>query len=54
MPFTPLTDQPNLWIMPAHLDLVAAELELVDKPKREFMLKEALKNLAERVRLHRN
>jgi chromosome partitioning protein len=27
------------------LDLVAAELELVDKPKREFMLKEALKNL---------
>ncbi len=39
------TEQPNLWLMPSHLDLVAAELELVDKPKREFMLKEALKTL---------
>jgi len=39
------TEQPNLWLMPAHLDLVAAELELVDKPKREFMLKESLKTL---------
>lgn len=39
------TDQPNLWLMPAHLDLVAAELELVDKSKREFMLQEALKNV---------
>jgi chromosome partitioning protein len=28
--------------MPAQLDLVAAELELVDKDSREFMLKEAL------------
>ena len=39
------TEQPNLWLMPAHMDLVAAELELVDKPKREFMLKESLKTL---------
>ena len=29
-------------LMPAHLDLVAAELELVDKPRREYMLKTAL------------
>ena len=39
------TEQPNLWLMPSHMDLVAAELELVDRPKREFMLKEALKTL---------
>ena len=31
--------------MPAQLDLVAAELELVDKDSREFMLKEALKEV---------
>ena len=31
--------------MPAKLDLVAAELELVDKDSREFMLKEALKEV---------
>jgi chromosome partitioning protein len=28
--------------MPSHLDLVAAEIELVDKPSREYMLKNAL------------
>jgi chromosome partitioning protein len=33
---------PNLMLMPAHLDLVAAELELVDKPRREYMLQTAL------------
>ena len=31
--------------MPAQLDLVAAELELVDKDSREFMLKDALKEV---------
>ncbi|HBK84264.1 MAG TPA: chromosome partitioning protein ParA [Flavobacterium sp.] len=33
---------PNVWVIPAHIDLVAIEIELVDKEKREYMLKEAL------------
>lgn len=36
------TDTPNLDIIPAHIDLVAIEIELVDKKAREYMLKEAL------------
>lgn len=35
----------NLDIMPSHIDLVAAEIELVDKERREYMLKEALKEI---------
>lgn len=33
----------NLWLAPADLDLAATELELVDAPGREFVLREALK-----------
>lgn len=40
------TDSPNLDIIASHIDLVAAEIELVDKPNREFMLKEALREVA--------
>ena len=36
------SSSPNVDIMPSHLDLVAAEIELVDKEEREFMLKKAL------------
>lgn len=36
------TETPNLDIIPAHIDLVAIEIELVDKPSREYMLKKAL------------
>ena len=32
------TSSPNLDIIPSHIDLVAAEIELVDKENREFML----------------
>ncbi len=39
------SSSPNVDVMPAQLDLVAAELELVDKDSREFMLKEALKEV---------
>jgi len=39
------TDSPNLDIIPAHIDLVAIEIELVDKDSREYMLKEALKDV---------
>tara|TARA_R110000868_G_scaffold88088_3_gene245740 strand:+ start:5248 stop:6012 length:765 start_codon:yes stop_codon:yes gene_type:complete len=36
------TDTPNLDIIPSHIDLVAIEIELVDKEEREYMLKKAL------------
>ncbi|MEW4925140.1 AAA family ATPase [Algibacter sp. 2305UL17-15] len=36
------TDTPNLDMIPAHIDLVAIEIELVDKDEREYMLKKAL------------
>lgn len=36
------TNSPNLDLIPAHIDLVAIEIELVDKPNREYMLKKAL------------
>lgn len=39
------TATPNLDIVPSHIDLVAAEIELVDKENREYMLKEALKEV---------
>ena len=39
------TETPNLDIIPAHIDLVAIEIELVDKDQREYMLKKALKNI---------
>jgi chromosome partitioning protein len=32
----------NLWLAPANLDLAATELELVDAPGREFVLRKAL------------
>jgi chromosome partitioning protein len=37
------TTSPNVDIVPSHIDLVAAEIELVDRENREYMLKEALK-----------
>ena len=42
------TDSPNLDLIPAHIDLVAIEIELVDKEQREYMLKAAIENLKER------
>lgn len=39
------TSTPNLDIIPAHIDLVAIEIELVDKDEREYMLKKALKDI---------
>ncbi len=39
------TDTPNLDIIPSHIDLVAIEIELVDKEEREYMLKKAILDL---------
>lgn len=42
------TSTPNLDIIPAHIDLVAIEIELVDKDEREYMLKKAITQLKDR------
>ncbi len=39
------TSSPNVDIIPAHIDLVAIEIELVDKQEREYMLKKSLVDL---------
>lgn len=39
------TNSPNVDIIPAHIDLVAIEIELVDKDEREYMLKKAISHL---------
>ena len=39
------TTSPNLDLVPSHIDLVAAEIELVDRDKREYMLKKALESV---------
>ncbi|MDG1038333.1 MAG: AAA family ATPase [Polaribacter sp.] len=39
------TESPNLEIIPAHIDLVAIEIELVDKQHREYMLKKSLEEI---------
>jgi chromosome partitioning protein len=39
------TSSPNVDIIPAHIDLVAIEIELVDKENREYMLKEAIQEV---------
>ena len=39
------TSTPNLDLIPSHIDLVATEIELVDKKNREYMLKKALESI---------
>ena len=41
------TNVPHLDLIPSHIDLVAIEIELVDKTEREYMLKKALQNVRE-------
>jgi chromosome partitioning protein len=36
------TDNPNLYILPSHIDLVGAELEMINLTNREYKLKAAL------------
>jgi chromosome partitioning protein len=42
------TGSPNVDLIPAHIDLVAIEIELVDKDDREYMLKRAIVDLKDR------
>lgn len=41
------TEVPNLWIIPSHLDLVGAEIELINHPNRERIMKGAFHELKE-------
>lgn len=36
------TDTPNLFILPSHLDLVGAEIELIQHEQRETIMKDTL------------
>lgn len=36
------TANPNLYLLPSHVDLVGAELEMIGLPSREFMMKSVL------------
>lgn len=39
------TETPNLFLLPSHLDLVGAEIELINHPKREHIMRDALEEL---------
>lgn len=39
------TETPNLYVLPSHLDLVGAEIELINHPNREYVLDRALKEV---------
>lgn len=36
------TETPNVWLLPSHLDLVGAEIELINHPNREGVMKSTL------------
>jgi len=44
------TELEQLWLIPAHKNLIGANLELVDAERREFRLRDALTPLRERFR----
>ena len=39
------TETPNLYLLPSSINLVGAELELVNKPKREFLLRHIVQQI---------
>ena len=41
------TNTPNLFVIPSHIDLVGAELELVSRFRREFILRDLLQEVKE-------
>jgi chromosome partitioning protein len=40
------TDIPNLDVIPSHIDLVGAEIEMINYPNREMVLKQAIESVA--------
>lgn len=42
------TEVPNLSLLPAHIDLVGAELELINRLQREFVLRQALESVRDK------
>ena len=44
------TDTPNLFILPSHLDLVGAEIELINHPNREKIMKVVLDEIRKEYR----
>jgi chromosome partitioning protein len=41
------TNNPNLYIIPAHIDLVGAEIEMINLPDREYILKKMIAGIKE-------
>jgi chromosome partitioning protein len=39
------TETPNLYLLPSHLDLVGAEIELINHPNREMIFKQVLEEV---------
>lgn len=39
------TETPNLYLLPSHLDLVGAEIELINHPNREMIFKQVLEDV---------
>ena len=39
------TGNPNLWLLPSHIDLVGAEIELINEAEREYRMRKALEPL---------
>ena len=39
------TQTPNLDLLPAHIDLVGAEIELINQPKRDYMMKKVFEKV---------
>ena len=41
------TSTPNLDLLPAHIDLVGAEIEMINQPNREFLMRKVLQQVRE-------
>jgi chromosome partitioning protein len=40
------TETPNLFLLPSHIDLVGAEIEMISQPNREMMMKMVLEKIS--------
>jgi chromosome partitioning protein len=41
------TETPNLWLIPSHVDLVGAEIELINQQNREYIFKQLIDEIKE-------